>query len=259
MADGLFHGYEPMGFCEVFDTQGARLHYARLEARLDRLDATEMAARADLVGSILRRQGITFNVYGNQEGIERTWPLDLVPRIRKLRPDLRIEPLRGNLDTRLRKLDEGGYDAIVLAAAGLTRLGLAQRIRSLFEPTQMIPAAGQGALGLEIREDDEVLRRSLAQLSHAPTWLATHAERAVSRSLGGSCSVPLAAHVTWTAPGQMHLAVALGDAEHGMLPLLKAEVQAEVDDTDAAEALGRLAAAHLRERGAARYLAHLNG
>ncbi|MEK8032555.1 hydroxymethylbilane synthase [Ideonella sp. DXS29W] len=188
-----------------------------------------------------------------------TSSLRRVVQLKALRPDLRIEPLRGNLDTRLRKLDDGGYDAIVLAAAGLKRLGLADRVRSVFEPSQMIPAAGQGALGLEIREDDEVLRRSLAQLSHAPTWLATHAERAVSRSLGGSCSVPLAAHATWPGPGQMHLAVALGDAEHGMLPLLTAEVQAEAVDTDAAEALGRLAASHLRERGAARYLAHLNG
>jgi hydroxymethylbilane synthase len=188
-----------------------------------------------------------------------TSSLRRVVQLKAQRPDLRIEPLRGNLDTRLRKLDEGGYDAIVLAAAGLKRLGLASRVRSVFEPAQMIPAAGQGALGLEIREDDEVLRQALAQLSHGPTWLATHAERAVSRSLGGSCSVPLAAHATWPKPGELHLAVALGDGENTLLPLLQAQVQAEVADTEAAEALGRQAAARLREGGAARYLAHLNG
>ncbi|WP_374566602.1 hydroxymethylbilane synthase [Ideonella sp.] len=188
-----------------------------------------------------------------------TSSLRRVVQLKALRPDLRIEPLRGNLDTRLRKLDEGGYDAIVLAAAGLKRLGLANRIRALFDVVQMIPAAGQGALGLEVREDDEPLQQALARLSHSPTWLATHAERAVSRSLGGSCSVPLAAHATWPSPGQMHLAVALGDAENTLLPLLKAEMQAEVADTDAAEALGRLAAGRLRDAGASRYLAPLGG
>ncbi|MBN8510024.1 MAG: hydroxymethylbilane synthase, partial [Burkholderiales bacterium] len=89
-----------------------------------------------------------------------------------LRPDLRIEPLRGNLDTRLRKLDEGGYDAIVLAAAGLKRLGLGARIRALFAPAQMTPAAGQGALGLEWRRDAAALGARLAGLTHAPTALA---------------------------------------------------------------------------------------
>ena len=78
-------------------------------------------------------------------------------------PTCAIEPLRGNLDTRLRKLDEGGYDAIVLAAAGLKRLGLAERIRSVFEPAQMLPAAGQGALGIEVRADATALRDTLAQ------------------------------------------------------------------------------------------------
>ena len=117
------------------------------------------------------------------------------------RPDLRIEPLRGNLDTRLRKLDEGQYDAIVLAAAGLMRLGLAERIRARFDAAQMLPAAGQGALGIEVRADDAELRDALATLIHRPTWLAVHAERAVSRGLGGSCSMPLAAHAHWQGDG----------------------------------------------------------
>src|SRR6476469_4650140 len=123
-----------------------------------------------------------------QRAVVGTSSLRRVVLLRALRPDLRIEPLRGNLDTRLRKLDDGGYDAIVLAAAGLIRLGLAHRIRQVFEPRQMLPAAGQGALGIEIREERDDLRRALAPLVHQSTWLAVAAERAVSRAMGGSCS-----------------------------------------------------------------------
>src|SRR5206468_3592430 len=106
---------------------------------------------------------------------------------------LRLEPLRGNLDTRLRKLDEGHYDAIVLAAAGLVRLGLADRIRARFAAAEMLPCAGQGALAIETRADDAVLMARLTALTHRATRLAVAAERAVSRALGGSCSMPLAA------------------------------------------------------------------
>ncbi len=170
-----------------------------------------------------------------------------------LRSDLRIEPLRGNLDTRLRKLDDGGFDAIVLAAAGLLRLGLAQRIRALFEPEQMIPAAGQGALGLELREDAADLRHLLAATTHGPTALATAAERAVSRTLGGSCSMPLAAHATWQG-GTLVLDAALGDGEQPTRPLLHTRQQAPVADEAQAVALGRQAAAALQQAGAAGYL-----
>lgn len=170
------------------------------------------------------------------------------------RPDLRIEPLRGNLDTRLRKLDEGHYDAIVLASAGLLRLGLAQRIRSPFDVTQMLPAAGQGALGIEVRTDDLALSQALSALNHRPTWLAVHAERAVSRGLGGSCSMPLAAHAHWQ--GQtLHLAAALGDASAPTRPLLRAQTQGGVADTAAAEALGAQVVAALHAAGAGDYLA----
>ena len=135
-----------------------------------------------------------------------TSSLRRVVQLRALRPDLLIEPLRGNLDTRLRKLDEGQYHAIVLAAAGLKRLGLAARIRSEFPTDQMLPCAGQGALGLEVRSDATELRRTLAELIHTPTFLAVHAERAVSRALGGSCSMPLAAHAVWQGKiGRAHV------------------------------------------------------
>ena len=170
------------------------------------------------------------------------------------RPDLRIEPLRGNLDTRLRKLDEGGYDAIVLAAAGLKRLGLASRIRSVFKVDRMIPAAGQGALGIEVREDARELRQLLAQTVHRPTWLAAHAERAVSRALGGSCSMPLAAHATWEG-GTLHLEAALGHATELTRPLLRLTVEGAPADEAAARRLGEEAAEGLRQAGAAGYLA----
>jgi len=183
-----------------------------------------------------------------------TSSLRRVVQLLALRPDLRIEPLRGNLDTRLRRLDEGHYDAIVLAAAGLLRLGLGARIVQRFEAAQMLPAAGQGALAIEVRAGDEPLRRRLAALNHAPTWLAAHAERAVSRALGGSCSMPLAAYANWQGD-TLVLRAALGNAEVPTKPLLHAQTQAAVRDEQAAEALGRQAAASLRERGGDAYLA----
>ena len=171
-----------------------------------------------------------------------------------LRPDLDVQPLRGNLDTRLRKLDDGGYDAIVLAAAGLVRLGLAARIRTRFDPREMLPAAGQGALGIELRADARALRERIAALADRKTWLAVLAERAVSRTLGGSCSVPLAAHATWQGES-LQLDALLGNAQRPAMPLLRASVNAVVGDDAAADALGVRAAQLLLERGAREYLA----
>jgi hydroxymethylbilane synthase len=184
-----------------------------------------------------------------------TSSLRRVVQLLAARPDLTVEPLRGNLDTRLRKLDDGGYDAIVLAAAGLKRLGLASRIRAVFEPAQMLPAAGQGALGIEVRASSATLASQLATLVHRPTWLAVAAERAVSRTLGGSCSVPLAAHAWWEG-GTLHLQAALGDAERPLQPLLRAEGRAESPDDAAAEALGVQAARALLGQGGQAYLGH---
>ena len=169
--------------------------------------------------------------------------------LRAMRPDLRVEPLRGNLDTRLRKLDEGGYDAIVLAAAGLIRLGLQSRIRLTFSPDdQMLPAAGQGALGIEIRIGRHDLAAALAPLDHADTWLTTSAERAVSRAMGGSCSMPLAAFATLEGR-TLHLRAAWGDPE-GDGTLVTAEVTGTVATRDDAAALGDLVAGKLRAGGA---------
>ena len=116
--------------------------------------------------------------------------------LQALRPDLKIEPLRGNLDTRLRKLDEGQYAGIVLASAGLKRLGLKDRIRHAFALDRMTPAAGQGAIGIEICANRPDLAHLLSSLNHLPTAVQVYAERGVSRTMGGSCSMPLAAHAT---------------------------------------------------------------
>ncbi len=168
--------------------------------------------------------------------------------LRALRPDLKIEPLRGNLDTRLRKLDEGQYAGIVLAAAGLKRLGLTERIRHIFETEQMLPAAGQGALGIEIRSDRADLRALLAPLADEPSWQRVAAERAVSRAMGGSCSMPLAAHATLES-GVLKLQAAWGDPE-GTATLVTANAQASIRGLQAAEALGLSVAQALRDGGA---------
>lgn len=111
-------------------------------------------------------------------------------------PHLKVEPLRGNLDTRLGKLDSGQYQAIVLAAAGLKRLGMQSRIRNVIDSVDMLPAVGQGALGLEIRKDDDALAAVAAQLIDPVCTALVSAERSVSKALGGSCQVPIAGYAT---------------------------------------------------------------
>src|SRR5690606_20519172 len=110
------------------------------------------------------------------------------------RPDLVVGVLRGNVDTRLRKLDEGEVDAIVLAHAGLKRLGLADRASAVLPPEVMLPAVGQGALGIECRDGDRAVREALERTDHPETRLRVTAERAFMRAVGGSCQLPVAAY-----------------------------------------------------------------
>jgi hydroxymethylbilane synthase len=117
-------------------------------------------------------------------------------QLRLIRPDLEITDIRGNLDTRLRKLDEGKYDAIVLASAGLRRLGWENRIAELLDPKVMCPAVGQGALAVETRDDSGEAREICRRLEHTETRIAVTAERAVLAALGGGCQVPIGAHAT---------------------------------------------------------------
>ncbi|RYF14216.1 MAG: hydroxymethylbilane synthase [Comamonadaceae bacterium] len=183
-----------------------------------------------------------------QGAVVGTSSLRRVVLLRALRPDLKIEPLRGNLDTRLRKLDDGQYDGIVLAAAGLKRLGLAARIRHVFEPTEMLPAAGQGALGIEIRSGRADVAAALAPLAHQGTWLCVAAERAVSRGLGGSCSMPLAAHARMEGE-YLQIEAAWGDPDQAGV-LVRARSAEIVADLAQATAVGEHVAARLRAGGA---------
>ena len=166
-------------------------------------------------------------------------------------PHLKIASLRGNLQTRLRKLDEGQYAAIILAAAGLKRLGLEARIRQLIAPELSIPAVGQGALGIEINAQRQDLLPLLAPLNHKATASCVEAERAMSRALAGSCQVPLGAFAERSGNTvTMRGFVASIDGRE----MLRADVSGDAAD---AEALGRLLADRLIAQGADRILAAL--
>ncbi|GAB2887602.1 hydroxymethylbilane synthase [Paraburkholderia jirisanensis] len=162
-------------------------------------------------------------------------------------PHLEVKPLRGNLDTRLAKLDRGDYAAIILAAAGLKRLGLAERIRCLLDPADSLPAAGQGALGIEIRAGRPELAAWLAPLHHLHTAAAVEAERMVSRALGGSCEVPLGAYAIWR-DGALHLRgiVATPDGKR----VLSAQASSPAETIGRALDLGRDVAGQLVQQGA---------
>ena len=166
-------------------------------------------------------------------------------------PALEIRPLRGNLDTRLAKLDRGDYAAIVLAAAGLKRLGLAARIRSALSIEESLPAAGQAALGIECLGERADLLELLQPLEDHDTSACVRAERQVNLALGGSCTIPLGAYAQ-IAGGKIRLRalVASPDGKH----TVRAEGEGEIL---AAEALGKRVAALLRERGAEEILAAL--
>lgn len=225
----------------------------------------ELPQGFDLACVMLRedpRDAFVSNKYANLDALPQgavvgTSSLRRMALLRALRPDLKIEPLRGNLDTRLRKLDEGLYDAIVLAAAGLKRLGLEQRIRAVFEPSVMLPAAGQGALGIEVRSDRADVITALAPLVDHTSWLAVAAERAVSRAMGGSCSMPLAAYAT-LAQDFLTIDAAWGDTE-GRLPLVRVNLTGPVSDLASATDLGLQVAQELRRQVLAQggTLAHL--
>lgn len=158
-------------------------------------------------------------------------------------PELEIAPVRGNLDTRLAKLDRGEYDALLLAAAGLKRLGLAERIRQVVPPSLSLPAPGQGALGIETLASRTDVIGWLEPLTDRQTWLETTAERAVSRALGGSCRIPLAAYAV-QGPGDLMRIDALLAGEDGSIRRSRREArvvsfeQADHLGTDAARELG---------------------
>ncbi|MCG8369212.1 MAG: hydroxymethylbilane synthase [Proteobacteria bacterium] len=169
-------------------------------------------------------------------------------QLRMMRPDLRIEPLRGNVNTRLAKLDDGDYDAIVLAAAGLERLGLDDRISQPFTPDEMLPAAAQGVVGVECLADATELRAALSQLNHPDSVQTTLAERAIARVLEASCQSPVAAHA---AVGDGAMTVTALVATPDGAESIRESVSGAARD---AERLGEDLARRLLDRGAAALL-----
>ena len=173
-------------------------------------------------------------------------------QLRERYPQLEVQPLRGNVNTRLHRLDEGNQAAIILAAIGLKRLGFADRIASLLEPEDSLPAVGQGALALECRADRADVVAALAPLADRTTTLATAAERAFGRTLAGSCRTPLAAYAV-ARDGELWLRglVASRDGR----AVLRGERAARLATLHDAQALGEVLGAELLARGAAAVLA----
>ncbi len=174
--------------------------------------------------------------------------------IRSQYPHLQVEPLRGNLDTRMAKLDRGEYQAIILAAAGLKRLGMGSRIKALLPYDPHTPAAGQGALGIETLSARSDVKAWLAPLNDLPTALAVTAERAVSRKLGGSCEVPLAAHAQWQSPQELTMRSYVASTDGRQICL--ASGSRAISNYQEAEAFGLAIADDLIAKGAAALLPH---
>ena len=167
-----------------------------------------------------------------------------------LRPDLTMVPMRGNVDTRLRKLERGDCEALVLAGAGLKRLGFAGHITSWFSENEIAPAVGQGALAIEIRLQNAAVREAVAPLDHAPTHQAVRAERAMLDALGGGCQLPIAAFAKH-ASGQLHLMGVVADPAGTRV--LRANDSGTPDDP---EELGKRVATELLRQGARQLLSH---
>ncbi len=169
-------------------------------------------------------------------------------QLKALRPDLDIRSLRGNVGTRLSKLDNGDYDAIILASAGLIRLGLADRIASFIDVEQSLPAAGQGAVGIECRTDDMQVQALLAPLADAETTYCVRAERAMNNHLQGGCQVPIGGYAV-LQQGQLDLRALVGDLDGSRI--IRAEGKSPVEN---AEALGVQIAEQLLAQGADKIL-----
>src|SRR5215210_2616489 len=198
-------------------------------------------------------EGQTSSLKGLAEGaVVGTSSLRRIAQLKHLRPDVQIKDLRGNVDTRLRKLDGGEYDALILASAGLRRLGFGGRISAAIEQAEMLSAVGQGSLGIETRSDDAETNALVARLDDPQTRAAVLAERALLRSLGGGCQVPIAAHAE-VEGGRLKL--------DGLVAALDgSRVLRESLEGDAGEAqrVGEELAARLLERGAGELLGESN-
>jgi len=175
-------------------------------------------------------------------------------QLRERRPDLQVKFLRGNVNTRLRKLDDGEYDAVILASAGLIRLGFSARIAESISTDDSLPAGGQGAVGIEWRSADEEVLELVRALHHEPTAQRVTAERAMNRRLQGGCQVPIACYAEHTGTDRLRLRGLVGRPDGSLI--LRAEAEAAVGD---AHDLGVRVAERLLQQGAADILAAVNG
>ncbi len=171
-------------------------------------------------------------------------------QLKAKRPDLDIRDLRGNVNTRLRKLDEGQYDAIILAAAGLIRLAMNDRIAQYIEPEEMLPANGQGAVGIECRTDDEAIKALLAPLECSSTRIRVLTERAMNKALEGGCQVPIASYSVISSNGEEVYLRGLVGAVDGS-EIIESEITGPIEQ---GEALGNTLAQELLSRGADKIL-----
>lgn len=202
------------------------------------------------------RDAFVSNHYSNLDAMPEgtlvgTSSLRRQTQIREAFPALRVDWLRGNVNTRLGKLDAGEYDAIILAASGLQRLGFSERISAALAPEQCLPAIGQGVLGIEIRSDDDDLRALIAPLAHAETTLRITAERALNQTLNGGCQVPIAGYAV-LEQDQLYLRGLVGEPDGSKI--LCAEIRGH---SSAAHELGVQLAQQLLAKGADRILAGL--
>jgi len=215
----------PAGFCLAAVLQRANHADALVSSNAYQISTLPQGAR--IGSSSLRRQA----------------------QLKLMRPDLQIEPLRGNVNTRLAKLENGDYDAIILAAAGLERLGLQSNISQQFTPEEMLPAAAQGVIGIECLESNNALRNVLAKLEHPATALTTAAERAIARTLQASCQSPVASHAVITGDTMTVTAlVAMPDGSESIRDTVSGAATQAVQ-------LGETLAKRLLEHGAAELLA----
>jgi hydroxymethylbilane synthase len=180
-----------------------------------------------------------------------TSSLRRIAQVRALRPDVEIVDVRGNLDTRMRKAEEGELDVVILASAGITRMGWAERISSYIPTEQMVSAVGQGAIGIEIREDDEFMRDVSAKICDAETFTCVSAERVVMRKLEGGCQVPIGAYATLDGE-TMHMDAIVGSVAGDRI--LRAHLHGPADEGDA---LGEAMVSALLELGADEILSEI--
>ena len=174
-------------------------------------------------------------------------------QLKSQRPDLEIRDLRGNVNTRLKKLDDGEYDAIILASAGLIRLEMPERIKAYIEPEQMLPANGQGAVGIECRTDDETIKRLLAPLECQATRVRVLAERAMNRALEGGCQVPIGSYAI-IEENELYLRGLVGSVDG--TEIIESEITGSVEQ---AEQIGEKLAETLLGLGAKRILQQVYG